>query len=49
MKVHFIQQDSWVLPGGYRVWAERHGFRHLDIVKEHYQWCRLGFLNMSAY
>ena len=26
MKVHFIQQDSWVLPGEYLAWAERHGY-----------------------
>ena len=26
MKVHFIQQDSWVLPGEYLTWAERHGY-----------------------
>ena len=26
MKVHFIQQDSWVLPGEYLVWAVRHGY-----------------------
>ncbi len=26
MKVHFIQQDSWVLPGEYLVWAKRHGY-----------------------
>ena len=26
MKVHFIQQDSWVTPGEYLAWAERHGF-----------------------
>lgn len=25
MKVHFIQQDSWVLPGEYLSWADRHG------------------------
>jgi len=25
MKVHFIQQDAWVLPGEYLAWAERHG------------------------
>ena len=26
MKVHFIQQDSWVKPGEYLAWAERHGY-----------------------
>ena len=26
VKVHFIQQDSWVLPGEYLSWAERHGY-----------------------
>lgn len=26
MRVHFIQQDSWVLPGEYLSWAERHGY-----------------------
>lgn len=26
MRVHFIQQDSWVLPGEYLTWAERHGY-----------------------
>ena len=26
MKIHFIQQDSWVEPGEYLAWAERHGF-----------------------
>ncbi len=26
MKVHFIQQDAWVLPGEYLAWAERHGY-----------------------
>ena len=26
MKVHFIQQNAWVLPGEYLAWAERHGY-----------------------
>lgn len=26
MKVHFIQQDPWVMPGEYLSWAERHGY-----------------------
>ena len=26
MRVHFIQHDSWVTPGKYLAWAERHGF-----------------------
>ena len=25
MKVHFIQQDPWVMPGEYLAWAERRG------------------------
>ena len=26
IKIHFIQQDSWVKPGEYLAWAERHGY-----------------------
>ena len=26
MKIHFIQQDPWVLPGEYLSWADRHGY-----------------------
>lgn len=26
MRIHFIQQDSWVLPGEYLAWAERHSY-----------------------
>lgn len=26
MRIHFIQQDSWVMPGEYLAWAERHGY-----------------------
>ena len=26
MRIHFIQQDSWVTPGEYLVWTERHGY-----------------------
>lgn len=26
MRVHFIQQDHWVLPGEYLAWAERSGY-----------------------
>lgn len=26
MRIHFIQQDSWVEPGEYLAWAERHGY-----------------------
>ena len=26
MKVHFIQQDSWVQPGEYLAWSDRHGY-----------------------
>ncbi len=26
MRIHFIQQDSWVLPGEYLSWAERNGY-----------------------
>lgn len=27
MRIHFIQQDSWVEPGEYLTWAERHGYK----------------------
>ena len=26
MRIHFIQQDSWVEPGEYLAWAKRHGY-----------------------
>lgn len=26
LRIHFIQQDSWVEPGEYLAWAERHGY-----------------------
>ena len=26
MNIHFIQQDSWVKPGEYLVWAKKHKY-----------------------
>ena len=26
MRIHFIQHDSWVKPGEYLTWAERHEY-----------------------
>lgn len=42
MKIHFIQQDPWVVPGEYLVWAERRGceitytrcWQHEEVPKE---------------
>lgn len=42
MRIHFIQQDPWVEPGEYLVWAERNGYettitrcwKHEDIPEE---------------